>query len=226
MSEPLLRGTMQDAPLLISGILRRGSDYHAGSEVTSVLDADASLERGTFAEVGARAAQLAHALRKLGVGDGDRVATLCWNHQTHLENYLAVPSMGAVLHTLNLRLFPEQLAYVINHAQDDVIVVDASLVHLLTSVWDQLTTVRRVIVIGRGERDPVRRHRLRGPHRRRADQLRLADLRGDPRGVDVLHERDNGQPEGCRLYAPFDRPARHERDVGVHLQPHPDTTAS
>jgi fatty-acyl-CoA synthase len=142
---------MQDAPLLISGILRRGSDYHAGSEVTSVLDADASLERGTFAEVGARAAQLAHALRKLGGGDGDRVATLCWNHQTHLENYLAVPSMGAVLHTLNLRLFPEQLAYVINHAQDDVIVVDASLVHLLTSVWDQLTTVRRVIVIGRGE---------------------------------------------------------------------------
>ena len=73
--------------------------------------------RATFAEVGDRADRLANALARLGVEPGDRVGTFCWNTQEHLEAYLAVPSMGAVLHTLNIRLFPEQLTYVINHAR-------------------------------------------------------------------------------------------------------------
>ena len=72
-----------------------------------------------------RSERLAKALGRLGVGDGDRVGTFLWNNQTHLEAYLAIPGMGAVLHTLNLRLFPEQLAYVINHAEDRVVIVDA-----------------------------------------------------------------------------------------------------
>ena len=75
----------------------------------------------------ARAERLAKALDRLGIGDSDRVGTFLWNNQTHLEAYLGVPGMGAVLHTLNIRLFPEQLAFVVNHAEDQVIIVDASM---------------------------------------------------------------------------------------------------
>ena len=75
--------------------------------------------------------RLAAALTKLGVRDGDRVGTFCWNTQEHLEAYFAIPCLGAVLHTLNIRLFPEQLAYVINHAEDNVIIVDDSLIPVL-----------------------------------------------------------------------------------------------
>ena len=82
---------------------------------------------------------------------GERVGTFMWNNQTHLEAYLAIPCMGAVLHTLNIRLFPEQLAYVINHAEDKVIIVDASIAPLLAKVRDQLTTVEHIIVKGTGD---------------------------------------------------------------------------
>ena len=101
-----------------------------------------------------RAERLAKALGRLGVGDGDRVGTFLWNNQNHLEAYLAVPAMGAVLHTLNLRLFPEQLSYVINHAEDKVIIVDASLIPLLARVRDQLTTVKHIVVAGRRRHQP------------------------------------------------------------------------
>ncbi len=93
-------------------------------------------------------AQLAHALRGLGVDGDDRVATFMWNNAEHLEAYLAVPSMGAVLHTLNIRLFPEQLVHVANHAEDRVIIVDATLVPLLAPQLPQLKTVEHVIVTG------------------------------------------------------------------------------
>jgi len=109
-----MRSTMQDAPLLISNILRHGQQVHPDSKVITV-EADRYRE-ATFSEVASRAERLAAALERLGVRRGDRVGTFCWNNQIHMEAYLGVPSMGAVLHTLNIRLFPEQLAYVINHA--------------------------------------------------------------------------------------------------------------
>src|SRR6185369_4343050 len=111
--------------------------------------------QATFAEIGARAGRLANALARLGVRPGDRVGTLCWNSQHHLEAYLAVPPMGAVLHTLNLRLFPEQLAWVINHAEDRVILVDDSLVPVLARVAADLTTVETIVVIGPGDAAPL-----------------------------------------------------------------------
>ena len=116
--------TMQDAPLLVSGILRHGQQVYGDSRVITITGPDGEAVEATFTEVAERAERLARALGRIGVGDGDRVGTFLWNNQTHLEAYLAVPSMGAVLHTLNLRLFPEQLAYVINHAEDQVIIVD------------------------------------------------------------------------------------------------------
>jgi len=143
--------TMQDGPLLISGILRHGQAVYGGSEVITVEPTGD--RRSTFAQVAGRAERLAAALRRLGVGDGDRVATFAWNDQEHLEAYLAVPSMGAVLHTLNIRLFPDQLAYVVNHAEDKVVIIDASVAPLFAKVRDQCPTVKHVIVVGEGDTD-------------------------------------------------------------------------
>ncbi|MBM4525654.1 long-chain-fatty-acid--CoA ligase [Rhodococcus hoagii] len=138
--------TMNDLPLSIAQLLRHGSTVHADAEVVTWTEAGA--RRRTYAEVGRRCAQLAHALRGLGVDGDDRVATFMWNNAEHLEAYLAVPSMGAVLHTLNIRLFPEQLVHVANHAEDGVIIVDATLVPLLAPQLPQLKTVEHVIVTG------------------------------------------------------------------------------
>ncbi|MCW2571317.1 MAG: fadD9, partial [Frankiales bacterium] len=101
--------------------------------------------------VAANATRLAGALQALGIEPGDRVGTFMWNNQEHLEAYLAVPSMGAVLHTLNLRLFAEQLEYVINHAADKVIIVNASVLPLLEKVAANLTTVEQYILVGAGD---------------------------------------------------------------------------
>lgn len=141
-----MRSTMQDAPLLIRDILRHGQWMYADKEIFTATAS--SVARATYGDVAQRAERLATALTKLGVHRDDRVATLMWNNQSHLEIYLAVPSMGAVLHTLNLRLFPDQLAYIINHADDQVIIVDASLVPLLARIKDDLRGVRHVIVNG------------------------------------------------------------------------------
>jgi len=142
----MIESTMQDFPLSITSLFQHGRRIHGDSKVITWTEDGA--QTATFAQVGDRADQLAGALRTLGVGRGDRVGTFCWNNQTHLEAYLAVPSMGAVLHTLNIRLFPEQLAYVINHAKDKVIIIDGSLAPLLAKVADQLTTVEHIIVAG------------------------------------------------------------------------------
>jgi fatty-acyl-CoA synthase len=144
-----MKSTMQDAPLLISDILRYGQQVHGDSTVITV---EAGGHRSaTFNEVAVRAEQLAKALKRLGIQDGDRVGTFCWNNQGHLEAYLAIPCMGAVLHTLNIRLPADQLAYVINHAEDRVIIVDVSLIPLLAGIKDELKTVETIIVAGEGD---------------------------------------------------------------------------
>jgi fatty-acyl-CoA synthase len=142
---------MQDGPLLVSGILRHGQQVYGASKVVTIVGPDGESIEESFTQVAERSERLAGALDRLGIGDGDRVGTFLWNNQTHQEAYLAIPSMGAVLHTLNLRLFPEQLAYVINHAEDQVIIVDASLIPLLARVRDQLTTVKHIVVAGSGD---------------------------------------------------------------------------
>ena len=146
----MLQSTMQDDyQLTITPLFRHGRQVHAESRVIT-FTGDGYVE-STFAQVAERADRLAAALTSLGVQRGDRVGTFLWNNQTHLEAYLAIPCMGAVLHTLNIRLFPEQLAYVINHAADKVIIVDASIAPLLARVRDQLTTVEHIIVKGTGD---------------------------------------------------------------------------
>jgi len=141
-----MKSTMQDGPLLISGIIRHGEYVYADKKIFTVTPDD--VEEATFFQISKRAEQLAAALTKLGVKRGERVATFMWNNQAHTEAYLAVPSMGSVLHTLNIRLFPEQLAYIINHAEDKVVIVDASLVPLFAKIRDQIPLVATIIVRG------------------------------------------------------------------------------
>ncbi|MEU5433960.1 long-chain fatty acid--CoA ligase [Streptomyces sp. NPDC020719] len=143
--------TMQDVPLLISRILTHGSTIHGKSQVTT-WTGEAEPQRRSFAEIGGRAAQLAHALRGLGVEDGQATATLMWNNAEHVEAYLAIPSMGAVLHTLNLRLPADQLIWVVNHAADRVIIANGSLLPLLAPLLPHLPTVEHIVVSGPGDR--------------------------------------------------------------------------
>src|SRR5918912_2148254 len=122
-------GLMMDRPLLIRDIAERVERLFPDREIVSRTHA--GVERSTYGEVVARARRLASSLRRLGIGPGDRVATFGWNSRRHLELYLAVPSMGAVLHTLNIRLFDDDLRYIVRHAEDRVIFLDASLAELM-----------------------------------------------------------------------------------------------
>ena len=139
-----MRSTMMDVPLTVTAIMRHGTTAYASSEVVSCTTTGS--RRQTFGETGARAAKLANALRALGVDGDQRVATLMWNNAEHLEAYLAIPSMGAVLHTLNLRLDPQVIGYIADHAGDDVVIVDRTLVPLLAQVLPHAPAIRHVVV--------------------------------------------------------------------------------
>jgi fatty-acyl-CoA synthase len=141
--------TMQDFPLTITAIMRHGCGVHGARTITTVTGD--GYRHTTYRELGQQAAQLANALRRLGVTGDQRVATFMWNNAEHLATYLAAPSMGAVLHTLNIRLFPEQVAYVANEAEDQVVLVDMSLAKLLAPILPNLETVHTVIAVGDGD---------------------------------------------------------------------------
>lgn len=136
--------TMQDDQLSLAYLLQYGARLHANAEVATWTGS--GTRKSTFAQVGKRSAQLAHALRSLGVTGDQRVGTFMWNNTEHLECYMAIPAMGAVLHTLNIRLFPEQLVYVANHAEDHVVIVDGSLIPLFAKQLPEMKTVKHVIV--------------------------------------------------------------------------------
>jgi fatty-acyl-CoA synthase len=141
-----MTGLMMDYPLTLTHILERSAKLYASREIASRLH-DGSIERYTYRDFHRRVHRLAHALRTLGVEPGDRIGTLCWNSSRHLELYFAIPCSGRVLHTLNLRLAPDQLVYIINHAEDRVIFADASLLPILEPIRSRLKSVRRIIVL-------------------------------------------------------------------------------
>ncbi|MRH91326.1 long-chain-fatty-acid--CoA ligase [Nocardia sp. SYP-A9097] len=137
--------TMQDEQLSLATLLRYASTFQGDSTI-STWTGD-GIRTQTFREIGADAARLANALRDLGIGEGDRVGTFMWNNNEHMVVYVAVPAMGAVLHALNIRLFPEQLVYVANHAEDQVVIVDGSLLPMFAQYLPNLKTVRHVVVV-------------------------------------------------------------------------------
>src|SRR5579863_4909413 len=115
-----MRSSMQERPLTVPFLFQHGATIHAGSRIAS-FDGE-RVTGSTFGAVAERAARLASALHRFGIRPGDRVGTFCWNTPQHLEAYFAIPCMGAVLHLLNVRLFPDQLAYTVNDAGDRIIV--------------------------------------------------------------------------------------------------------
>jgi fatty-acyl-CoA synthase len=138
-------GQMMDFPLTITHLLKRAETFLGRGEIVS-RQPDKTLHRTTYAETMRRARQLGAALQKLGLERGDRVATLCWNHSRHHEAYFGVPCGGFVLHTLNLRLHPNDLAYIANHANDRAVIVDRSLLPLLEQFKDR-TKIEHVFVV-------------------------------------------------------------------------------
>ena len=138
-------GLTMDYPLTLAAIARRAAGLFGSRPIVS-RRADGTVHRTTYAACLRRAGRLSAALHALGVRPGDRVATLCWNHERHFEAYVAVPLMGAVLHTLNLRLHPDELAYIARHAEDQVLVVDESLLPLLEKFRDR-AGFRDIVVV-------------------------------------------------------------------------------
>src|SRR3954462_2561104 len=146
LAEAPVRSTMQDRPLTVATILRHGAAVFSDAVVVTV--GEGSTRRASFGEVAERAHRLAGALSSLGVSGDARVATFMWNNQEHLEAFLAIPSMRAVLHNLNIRLFPEQVVYIANHAEDTVVLVDASLAPMFAKLLPEMSTVRAVVLVG------------------------------------------------------------------------------
>ena len=143
-------GSMDDYPLTLTSIIERAERFHGDREVVSRRPSGA-VTRATLGSCARRARQLAGALAELGVRDGDPVATLLWNQSEHLELYFAVPAMGAVIHTLNPRLFPEELAYIVDDAQDKVIVVDESLLEIFETFRAARDFAHIIVVTHEGE---------------------------------------------------------------------------
>jgi len=148
-----MHGLMMDTPLLISAIMRFADANFGQREIVSIT-ADSPLHRYTYTDAFRRARQAANALDRLGVQQGDRLATLAWNDHRHFELYYAISCFGAVCHTVNPRLFSEQIEYIINHAEDQYVFTDVAFVTLLEQMQDQLETVKGFIVLIDAEHMP------------------------------------------------------------------------
>lgn len=141
-----MRGLMMDVPLLVSAVLRHAATYHGETEIVS-RSVEGPIHRTNYAELHARSQRLARALLALGVGPGDRVGTLAWNTHRHLEIYYAAGGAGMVCHTINPRLFPDQIAGIIQHARDAVLCADLTFVPLLQGLAGRLGEVRAIILM-------------------------------------------------------------------------------
>ena len=140
-----MHGLMMNYPLTLTHILERSAKLFPKKELASKTPE--GMHRYSYADFHSRVHAVAQILKRLGVKPGDRIGTLCWNSSRHLELYFAIPCYGAVLHTLNLRLPSDQLAYIINHAEDQVIFLDASLASILEPIRDQIPCVKHFVIL-------------------------------------------------------------------------------
>jgi len=208
-----MKGLMMDYQLTIPTILRRAETLFGNKEIISRLP-DKSIHRYTYRDFGLRVKKLSAALRHLGVNHGDKVATLCWNHYQHLEAYFALPCMGAIVHTLNIRLSPDDLGYIVNHAEDKMIIVDQVLLPLLEKFKSSIK-VEKVIVIRQSEQpiDPgyldyenvvssgaaSRYEAFEGDENTAASMCYTSGTTGKPKGVLYSHRSIMLHAMGCMM---------------------------
>src|SRR5437762_6935818 len=141
-----MQGLMMDQQLLISSLIRHADRHHGAVEIVTKT-VEGSIHRYTYREAHARARRLANALKKLGVREHDRVATLAWNTHRHFEIYYAAAGSQAVIHTINPRLFPDQITYIANHAEDKVVFYDTTFAPLVDKLKPQVKTVKHWIAM-------------------------------------------------------------------------------
>ncbi len=155
-----MNGLMMDTPLLISSILNHAANIHPRSEIVS-RKPEGGIFRYTYKDAAVRSRQVANMLTELGVKPQDRVATLAWNTHRHFELYFGVSGSGAILHTVNPRLFPEQIIYILNHAEDEVLFLDLQFVPLIEAVKDQLPKLKHIILLVDEDKMPTSKLDLR-----------------------------------------------------------------
>ncbi|HEX6906614.1 MAG TPA: AMP-binding protein, partial [Terriglobales bacterium] len=143
-----MKSTMMSSPLLLTCMEERAGKLFPGVEIVSARP-DGSVQRCTYGDLHRRSRQLTAALQRAGIAQGDRVATLMWNEQEHLEAYFGVPAAGAVVHTLNLRLHPDEIAYIVNHAQDRFLIVDDVLLDIFEQIQPHVK-FERILVVDSG----------------------------------------------------------------------------
>ena len=141
-----MQGLMQQTPLLLSSLISHAAANHAGAEIVS-QSVEGPITRTGWGEVAQRAGKLAGALKRLGVGEGDRVATLAWNTSRHLELYFGVTGIGAVLHTVNPRLFLPQIDYMLRHAEDGYVFFDLSFAELIAELAPKIPSLRGCVAL-------------------------------------------------------------------------------
>ena len=141
-----MEGLMQDVPLLISSLIRHADRHHGAVEIVS-RRVEGDIHRTTYRQLHARAKQLANALDTLAIGAGERVATLAWNGYRHMELYYAVAGKGAIVHTINPRLIPEQIAWIANHAEDGALFFDLTFLPIIEKIAEQCRTVKRFVLM-------------------------------------------------------------------------------
>src|SRR5512134_2193200 len=140
-------GLMMDQPLLISDLIRHADRHHGDTEIVSKTVEDGAIHRYTYSEAHRRSRRLAKALGALGVRPEDRVATLAWNGYRHFEIYYATAGVGGIIHTINPRLFPEQIAYIAGHAEDRVLFFDVNLAPLVEKLAPLLKTIKAYVAM-------------------------------------------------------------------------------
>jgi 3-(methylthio)propionyl---CoA ligase len=217
-------GTMMHKQLTISSLIEHAERFHAGTEIVSV-ETSGDVARGTWGTIAANARKLASALDKLGVDDGARVGTIAWNNRRHLEIYFGVAGSGRVTHTINPRLFPEQVTYIVNHAEDQVLMFDATFLPLVVAIQSHLDSVRHFVLMG--PRDEEAAAKIDGllfydelietgdagypwpelDETRPAAMCYTSGTTGNPKGVQyshrstVLHSIAGNQPDGLAISA-------------------------
>ncbi len=225
-------GTMQDRPLALPHIFERAERFFPHKEMVTAT-ATGERRRRTYGEWADRTRRLATALDDLGISDDGRVATFSWNTDNHLELYFAAPCSGRVLHTLNIRLFPEQLSYIVNHAEDEIIFIDRSLLGLISPLLDGFESVHHLVVIDDGAPTPLPEgHEVldyeeliadRAPgefsiddENRAASMCYTSGTTGNPKGVVYTHRSSYLHTMAAML---ADTVAVNERDVILPVVP-------